>query len=265
MLKTRFITAIVLISLVLGILFYGTPNLIQGTVMVFLGVGMLEWVRFYSPSKPLLVVGILFVEALYGLLTYFSAQIPLAWLSVVTAGLWVMCAYTLVRFNPFKSLLLRPMIFLGLGALLLPLSFYHLHQVFLMPQGSLGLLSLIAMVASADIGAYFTGRSCGKHRLAPLISPNKTQEGVVGGIICSVVVGAVLGAYVLEIPLFTGALLGFVLSIIAVVGDLFESALKRLYNIKDSGTLLPGHGGVLDRLDSLLPASVVFYMMMTHI
>jgi len=122
------------------------------------------------------------------------------------------------------------------------------------------LLLVLMVVWGTDTGAYFAGRAFGKRKLAPRISPNKTVAGLVGGAALGVLV-AVIGAWILDTPpaqLPLVALVGLVTVLFSVVGDLFESLLKRHVGVKDSGTLIPGHGGVLDRIDSVLAALPVF-------
>jgi len=112
----------------------------------------------------------------------------------------------------------------------------------------------IVTVAATDIGAYFTGRSIGGPKLAPTISPKKTWAGLGGGVLCGVLVAAGLGP-ILGFPALLGAALGAMLAIISQLGDLFESAMKRRFGVKDSGDIIPGHGGLFDRLDSHIAAS----------
>lgn len=115
---------------------------------------------------------------------------------------------------------------------------------------------------SADSFAYFAGRAFGKRKLAPKISPGKSVEGFIGGLVGAVIVGA-LWAPVIGHSWFLGALIGLAVALIAPVGDLAESALKRYAGVKDSGKLLPGHGGVLDRFDSsLFVLPVVYYVVL---
>lgn len=128
------------------------------------------------------------------------------------------------------------------------------------PQGLALLLLVMLGTWAADTGAYFIGTKWGRHKLAPAISPNKSVEGAVGGILLA----ALAAQYVnnrLQIGLLPGWVLGIVIGIAAGVGDLFESALKREAGVKDAGWILPGHGGVLDRIDSLLfTVPVVYYL-----
>jgi phosphatidate cytidylyltransferase len=114
------------------------------------------------------------------------------------------------------------------------------------------LLAVFAIVWTGDIAAYLVGRKFGKHKIAPSISPGKSWEGLAGSIVASAAVAAAIG-HVAPIP---HAILGAALAILGLGGDLFESALKRRAGVKDSGTLIPGHGGLFDRVDALLPCAI---------
>ena len=126
------------------------------------------------------------------------------------------------------------------------------------------LLFALLVVFACDTGAFAVGRLVGRHRMAPRLSPNKTWEGAAGGLAASVGAALLVGlAFDLAVPLWQQALIGAVASVAAQVGDLFESALKRAANVKDSGSIMPGHGGILDRMDSILFAlPAVFYMLL---
>ena len=114
------------------------------------------------------------------------------------------------------------------------------------------LLAVLAIVWTGDIAAYFTGKQFGKHKIAPTISPGKSWEGLAGSVIASAIMGAVLG-HVAPIP---HAFIGALFAVLGLGGDLFESSLKRHAGMKDSGTLIPGHGGLFDRVDALLPCAI---------
>ena len=121
------------------------------------------------------------------------------------------------------------------------------------------LLALLAIFA-ADTGAYFTGRSIGKHPLAPSISPNKTWEGSAGGLVSAVATSLILGQILdLATPLWQLGLLGLTIGVVAQFGDLAESKLKRISRVKDTGSIIPGHGGILDRLDSVVVSIPAVY------
>ena len=124
------------------------------------------------------------------------------------------------------------------------------------------LLLTILTVYAADTGAYAVGRLIGRHRMAPDISPGKTWEGTAGGMVASVVAAVVLGVlFPLQIQIWQAALIGVILGAVSPAGDLLESKAKRFADAKDSGSLFPGHGGMLDRLDSLLPAVAIVYIL----
>ena len=137
---------------------------------------------------------------------------------------------------------------------------------YLNPAGYL-VLALVIMVAAADIGAYFVGKSLGRKKLAPALSPNKSWEGVWGGLLACLLVGLLLiwllHNYMLELsPIQIAALivLSLLVTLLDVIGDLLESMLKRNQDMKDSGSILPGHGGILDRIDGLLAVTPLFVL-----
>lgn len=138
--------------------------------------------------------------------------------------------------------------------------------------GSLGALAVMALVWATDVGAYFAGRSIGGPKIAPAISPSKTWAGLIGGMVAAVIAlwafkrwgllevhDAAGNSYFLQISSYTGA----AVAVLAQAGDFFESWMKRRAGMKDSGTLIPGHGGLLDRLDGLLPVVIVAALLLT--
>jgi len=130
------------------------------------------------------------------------------------------------------------------------------------PQGNLLIFMLFLLVWGADIGAYFTGKRFGRKKLIPQVSPGKTREGVLGGLAVCVLVAI---GFAISSELSMGAtlallLLALVTGMVSVLGDLFESMFKRERGIKDSGRILPGHGGILDRIDSLTAAAPIFLL-----
>ena len=122
---------------------------------------------------------------------------------------------------------------------------------------------LFGIIWAGDTAAYYSGRALGRRKLAPRISPMKTMEGAAGGLIASVVVGVLLGQWLLEETTGNLVTVSLLCAIAGQIGDLAESALKRSAGVKDSSAILPGHGGILDRLDSLLFAAPVFYLFFT--
>jgi phosphatidate cytidylyltransferase len=133
------------------------------------------------------------------------------------------------------------------------------------PDGMDWVLFAFAMTWTGDTAAYFVGKSIGRHRLWPRISPKKTWEGLAGEIIACMIAGPLVGAWLVGINVWQGLIIGLVVAVLGTFGDFAVSLLKRMANIKDSGTLIPGHGGVLDRLDSLLFTFplITFFAMIT--
>ncbi|MDX8392714.1 MAG: phosphatidate cytidylyltransferase [Mariprofundaceae bacterium] len=121
-------------------------------------------------------------------------------------------------------------------------------------HGSMFLFGAFIAVWAADIGAYFAGRACGKRKLCASVSPGKTVEGALAGSICGIAAATVIWVVYAQMAVLTSLLIALALVLTAILGDLMESAIKRAVNVKDSGRTLPGHGGLLDRVDALLPA-----------
>jgi len=133
------------------------------------------------------------------------------------------------------------------------------------PDGAKWLLFLTTITAASDTGAYFTGKSLGKHKLCPSISPGKTVEGFIGGMLCGTLFSVLVALALFDqVNIFRFIAAAMALTVIGVVGDLIESLLKRSMGVKDSGSILPGHGGILDRADSLLLTAPVLYYLVTY-
>ncbi len=150
------------------------------------------------------------------------------------------------------------------GVLYVALTLGHVLLTRALADGEFLVLFLVLVTWAGDTGAYYTGMGFGRHRLAPVLSPNKTVEGLVGGL--ALAVGAAFLARTWFLPRLNAAdclATGLLLTVAGVAGDLAESALKRGAGVKDTGTVIPGHGGMLDRLDSLLFTAPAFYYYMT--
>jgi phosphatidate cytidylyltransferase len=130
-------------------------------------------------------------------------------------------------------------------------------------QGAATILLLFAIVWGTDIGAYFVGRKLGGPKLAPKISPGKTQSGAVGGLLVAAMSALVVAVASAVVNPWFAVVVAVLVSIISQLGDLFESYLKRRFNVKDSGTILPGHGGMFDRVDGLMPAAIALSIIFT--
>lgn len=258
MLKTRILTAAILIPSFLAALFL-LPELHWSFLMLAVcSLGLFEWADMVKLSLRLktcyVLIPFLFCALLVlvkeGMLAqHWLVDIyhPLMFWSILIATVfWILAAPAwLVTRYQLKSKLL--MLIIGL-ALLIPTWF---AMVSLRNMSDWFLLSIMLVVWIADSAAYFAGKRFGKHKLAPLISPGKTWEGVAGAILAVTLYGLILcyvlnESYWLVIGLWT-------LVVLSIMGDLLESLVKRQAGVKDSGKLLPGHGGVLDRIDGLIP------------
>ena len=260
MLKTRIITALILLAVLLPVLFFGHDLLIQAVLTLIFALTCWESFRMFGNDKPVLVA-LLLAPAL-------PLIIRVADFSRLPVFLAICVAVWCVRFMPALKLGLPPLksmqnrMLNGMYAMLILASFlgmYILHRH--SPQF---LLSVFFIVIIADSGAYACGRMFGKRKLAPSISPSKTWEGAVGGWLCVLIIGAVSAqipalsdtfAYQLLAGKGWLALMAVLTMLVAlsIGGDLFESCLKRRAEMKDSSNLLPGHGGVLDRMDAMIP------------
>jgi len=257
MLKTRVLTALCLLAIFLSALFFVPPAGWLALAVLVAGVGAWEWGGLVGWSGTLrsafpLLVG--FLVAALGVMTGLDidrvARHPaLAGIYLAAVAFWLLCVPTwLLRKWRIQGVLSGAIT--GL-LVLVPASLALAHARQVSPGF---LLACMAAVWLADIGAYFVGRAIGRHKLAPTISPGKSWEGAVGGALVVVTYGLGLllakGGMALEgLGLAAATLLAF--SAVSVMGDLFESLLKRQAGLKDSGHILPGHGGMLDRIDSL--------------
>ena len=270
MLWQRVVTAVVLLVLLLPALFYQSPGPFNAIAMLFVVAGAWEWARLCAVGRE----ACLAFAALCAALCVATWQagwlgLPLTWLWLLAAAFWLLGGAWLLYGGVSAWLALPRFLRLGIGLGVLTVAWIAVAQA--RTVGINYLLSVLLLVWAADIFAYFSGRAWGgkvvARKLAPAISPGKSWEGVWGGT-AGVLVLAVLwvladGRWDSAVPsLFTrlhalgpwSLLTGVVvLCGLSVVGDLSESLLKRAASAKDSSGLLPGHGGVLDRLDALLP------------
>lgn len=187
----------------------------------------------------------------------FDQQILL--LPFLTAAVLILALYYLFYFKSIEVVRYR-LGWQALGLLYVPLLLGHTVPLFALPTGRRWIFLTLLAIMCCDTFAYLFGRKIGRHKLYPAVSPNKSVEGAVAGL-AGAVVGVLLAgwSFLPAVGIMDGLLIGVVLGVMGQLGDLFESLLKRTCDIKDSGALIPGHGGLLDRLDSLLFAFPVVY------
>ncbi len=269
MTKVRTLTALILTPLaVAAILLLATPWLVALAAVVFLA-GLWEWFRLaeiddtLSRTVLLLVNLLLMVALVWASRSTAGGSLVLFQLATVIGVIWWLLAALWLKHYSFASDhdTHARMFKLAAGTLAVvpawcALALIHASQ----PNGHRWLLVALVIVWAADSGAYFVGRQFGKHKLSPRISPNKTVEGLLGGLAAGLAVGIAgalfAGAQVAQLPAV--ALITVLTVGASVIGDLYESLLKRHVGAKDSSNLLPGHGGILDRVDGVLAALPVF-------
>ncbi|MGB5101725.1 MAG: CDP-archaeol synthase [Steroidobacteraceae bacterium] len=257
-LRQRIFTALLLAAIVIGVLSWLPPGAAVFAVVVAMLAGAWEWAGFCGWVAParrgayVAAVGVAIALAWW--LTAAPAALEVF---LCVAALWWLIAFLWLAFAGGTGGQ-RAAVAVGF-AVLVPAAIGLARLALVEPHGPLLLLYLLVLIAAADVGAYFGGRSFGRHKLAPRVSPGKTWEGFVAGML-GAVAAALLGARLFELPLLPWVAVCVLVALVSVVGDLFESLFKRRVGLKDSGNLLPGHGGVLDRLDSLTAAGPVFLL-----
>ena len=285
--KQRIVTGLILAAAAVVLILVSPPGLFAVLILAVLLVASLEWCRLVVAAEKnfsarhagekkasektsvrtyfnlsLTVIVAIVIAALLALaaMMVFSAREYLPSLCWAGIAFWLYQAIALVKKSPTIPSAPTPFTTLYQGGCIFLFAFAALMLMRLEPNGKAMMISMLLVVASADVFAYLIGKSLGRRKLAPTISPGKTVEGLLGGII-----GGGLAAWLtaLVLELNTTQTLVWLFAALAatgfgVVGDLFESRLKRRAGVKHSSGLLPGHGGVLDRIDGLLAAVPVF-------
>lgn len=251
--KQRFLTAVLAGVFFLALsLIGGIPFTVLAVMMALVGYGeLLRMKKIRLTSFPGWVGGILVVLLVFPLSFFTSFH-------AYMAAFLLLLAYTVLSKNRFSF---GEAGFTGFAALYVAFGFHYLVEVRLDHGGAM-LFFILSVIWATDSGAYFSGNRFGRRKLWPEISPNKTVEGAVGGILAGLVIAVV---YQLFLPVYfsmgVGLLAALVISVFGQLGDLVESAFKRHYGVKDSGNLLPGHGGILDRCDSWLFVLPILYLL----
>lgn len=264
MLKQRVVTAIFLLLGFGSVLFLAGPLGFAVAMAIVVLVGAWEWSNLSG------------LETIYARLGYVCAMacallLSHSWLAaggvdalrsvLMAACLWWTVALLWVQGYPSSGIFLgAPAVRLFIGFFVLVPAWHSLVYLHALEAGQWLVLGLIILVAAADTGAYFTGKAIGKRKLAPKVSPGKTWEGALGGALLALCLTGCALAFTTSAPLYLAAVIALPAAFVSVLGDLFESMLKRHRGVKDSSTLLPGHGGVLDRLDGLVAAAPVYVL-----
>ena len=279
MLKQRIITAVILAPAAIAAIFYLPISYFAGLLMATIAIGAWEWARFMGLVNTIQRLGYVIITSAIIAALWFLLPVDETWLVItsvqheITSMLWLsviwwLFAALLMFLYPKSSAFWANNKFLialfgwltlvptWLAFMVLRTNNYILDEF----QGAQLLMYLFMLVWSADVGAYFVGKSLGKHKLMPNVSPGKTIEGFLGGVVCAAILTVIVGVSLQwsSDKFITALLVTLLITSISVLGDLTESMFKRQVGVKDSGTILPGHGGILDRIDSLTATAPVF-------
>ncbi|MGH1461684.1 MAG: phosphatidate cytidylyltransferase [Neptuniibacter sp.] len=262
MLKQRILTAVVLAPLALfGV--FGLPlNEFVYLLDFVVLVAAWEWANLAGLEKTYQRIAYVAMMAVCVFLMHaFQTLLPVELILSLSAACWFVALFWVVKY-PEGSGWQKSWQRLLIGLIVLLPSWLALVQLKGADQGELQILLLLLVVWGADVGAYFAGKTFGSQKLAPNVSPGKTREGLYGGLLTCLLVAVGFSFFAsLSLPQsFLLIVVALVTGLVSVLGDLFESMLKRYRGIKDSSQLLPGHGGILDRVDSLTAASPVFVL-----
>ncbi|MBL4821039.1 MAG: phosphatidate cytidylyltransferase [Gammaproteobacteria bacterium] len=282
MLAQRVFTAVVLLGVFGLITVFSTPFIFALVLAFLVLLGGVEWTHFiglktlYSRIGYLLSLVVLMVGLIYLLgINPSATELESRWvISVLLLGsfFWLL-AILLIRGYPGnkKDWADEPHIAL-MGVFVLIPTWVGIVQLKYLDNSGMLFLALLGLVSVSDIGAYFTGKAWGKSKLAPLVSPNKSWAGFWGGMVCCVALCVIMvvgvNRFDASISVAQSLLIivgSGVVFLSSVIGDLFESMMKRNRQLKDSGTLLPGHGGILDRIDSMTAAAPISVLLLVFI
>ncbi|MGQ9688654.1 MAG: phosphatidate cytidylyltransferase [Desulfobaccales bacterium] len=254
----RWLTALVLIPLIIAVLLKGGRLAFVAALLLVNGLAQWEFLRLFQPEVDkarkikMVSLGSLLI------LSFVMAATPRGGaviLLILVGCLFALLLFYLLSYEHMHNLV-YDLAVNTLGLLYLPLLLGHFVWLRYMSQGEWWVLWLLVVICSGDTAAFYVGRTWGERKFYPQVSPGKTWAGTCGGLAANLAAGVVSGHWLLpEVSFFSLAGISVVLGIIGLLGDLFESMLKRQAEVKDAGSLLPGHGGMLDRLDSLLFAA----------
>ncbi|OGQ98423.1 MAG: hypothetical protein A2505_06310 [Deltaproteobacteria bacterium RIFOXYD12_FULL_55_16] len=257
----RLITGVLASAAWLVLLFRGPFPLFWLAIIALAAVAIAEYLAIVLPALDPRAKAPLILFGLFPLLGAYAGE-PVALLCGLSLALLALLLYTLSRYaslaQPYEVISRT-----GFGYLYLSLCSAHLILLMALPQGRAWLLLLTALIVASDTAAFYTGSKFGRHKLCPAISPGKTWEGFVGGLVGSLGAALLVRHFFLpEQGLLWLCLIVLLLGSLGAAGDLSESVIKRAFGVKDSGRLLPGHGGLLDRIDSLLLTAPVLYSLL---
>ena len=259
MLFQRILTAIPLAIGIIWIILFQPSNVFFWLTMVIAALAAYEWAKLAGLKTAGQLVYLLLICAIVWVVMNHAGQFMRFYIYAGVAWWLATCLYLFKAHPKPAGSEVSPLKLLA-GMLVIPAAVFAMNAIHMQHNGAEWLLYGLMLVWVADSGAYFSGKRFGRNKLAPAISPGKTREGLYGAVAAVCLYSAVAAYYFgLDIKDTTRLLLlAVVLTLVSVAGDLYESVLKRERGVKDSGAILPGHGGILDRIDSVLAAMPVF-------
>ncbi len=265
MLRTRILTALIIAPAALAAIFLLSVEDFRWFIFGLMILSGWEWANFIrlgALGRWLYGIGL-------GILLWTTSESLQMW--IVLAGLWWLIAFALIlKFPSQPEFWNRREVLAAVGVIALVPCGVSLNVLKSMPQAESLIMLLLLLIWSADIGAYFVGRRFGRRKLLAAVSPGKSVEGLLGGLAVTLIVGLIMTATVapiaqMSVPSLLWGIVFVVIALVSALGDLTLSMFKRIRGIKDSSQLLPGHGGILDRLDSLYSSAPLFVVLVTYL
>ncbi len=264
----RWVTALVALPFLFLLIIKGGALLFTAAVILVSVVSLWEYFRivFKEQHFPIpLALEVWTYAAAAGIAFSFYRQSLRTVLAVLIVHLLAAACFSIFRFKNSQD---APLVALkqAFGLLYIPLLLSFLIRFYLQPDGVHWVFWVLLVVAAGDTGAFYVGSYFGKHKLCPAVSPKKTIEGALGGLAANVMIGTLYQVlFIPSLSLAMGIVFALVVGAVGQAGDLFESEFKRAAGVKDSGKLLPGHGGFLDRIDALLFAAPIAFLLKDYL
>ena len=261
MFRTRLLSGIALVAILLATGILG-GNILWGFCFLISVIGLYEFYKVFKIEKSIGVIGYVLAIIYYLALLFYEGSVNgalfMAVMLMMAAGVYVLQYPKFNTEQVFASIL---------GLLYLPMMLSYVYQIRISEDGLYSLWLIFICSWGCDTCAYCVGMLFGKHKLAPILSPKKSIEGAVGGVVGAAILGAIYGAVVNNLMVMENAQLYFAIicavgAVISQFGDLIASGIKRQHGIKDYGKLIPGHGGVLDRFDSVIFTAPLIYALL---
>lgn len=257
MLKQRTITALLLFFVCISVIFYTSPAVFAACSWLLCLIAIYELTKMYKFSPIEATISAIIITTAAASLSHINYDVSQI-IRILAVVMWCFVVPLTLIFTPKKFS--KPVIFVFAALVFIP-AYYALtiiHALF----GPWQLISIMAIAWVADTGAYFVGRKFGKHKLAKHISPGKSIEGAIGGLILVIMYLSALHHFNVTsfLPSYQQVFkFAIIVTVVSIIGDLFESWLKRVADVKDSGNILPGHGGIFDRIDSLVAVLAISF------